>query len=74
MSDIWLKIIGELLTLGFALASAIFVRWLLDMSTPGKDWRWVKRQFAWVPNPRWYSAGEIFHQVHARLLWKQWYA
>jgi len=73
MSEIWLKIIGELLTLGFALASAIFVRWMLEMSTPAKDWAWLKRKFAWIPNPKWYSAKEIAYQVRARFLWNKWY-
>ena len=73
MNELWLQLIGEVLTLGFALASAIFVRWMLDMSTPEKDWAWVKRQFAWVPNPKWYKAEEIGHQLKARLLWNKWY-
>lgn len=65
------NIIENCLQIGAAVVIILLQRWLLELSTFEKDWRWVKRQavYRWLSRARWYRGREIYHQYQAyRLL------
>jgi hypothetical protein len=71
MREAFLTIIIEALRVCFALATLILTRWLLGMSTPEDDMRWVDSWPLWdfLHRLNWYRGVEYFHQVRAwRLL------
>lgn len=62
--------ITNLLSLVGTFASLILSRWLLELSSPSRDWIWLQQQpaFWYVWRLRWYRGAEFFHQLRARKL------
>lgn len=46
--SILLQFIGELLHFAGVVASAVIIRWLLELSTPARDWHTVKYGAEWL--------------------------
>lgn len=64
MMDFLLRsIAAHLLDIVAAVCSYIAARYLLDLSTPEKDWRAVQRWRLFDIELRWYRGWEYFHQV-----------
>lgn len=55
----------NLIDLASAVASLILSRWLLELSSPEKDLRWLRRQgwFEWLQALRWYRWPEYRYQL-----------
>lgn len=48
--------------------SYLLARWLLDLSTPEKDWEKLRRWWPGWPELRWYRGPEYFHQLRGTRL------
>lgn len=64
----WNHIIIEMINLGSTLFAAIIFRWLLNLSTPEQDIKWIKATWFWKMCARlkFYRGFEYVHQVRAR--------
>jgi len=62
----------KMLELIAALAATLMTRWLLDLSTPRRDWRDLMAT-GWFDHLSWWRGGEAFHQVRAWRLLKRSY-
>lgn len=65
------SLINSLLQIGTALIITILQRWLLQLSTPEKDWCWFQRTrlYQAFQSAKWYRGLEVYHQARAyRLL------
>lgn len=60
--------ITNVIALVGSIASLILSRWLLELSTPARDFIWLQQQpaFWYVWRLRWYRGTEFFHQLRAR--------
>lgn len=61
--------INEVIRLGFACASLVLTRWLLDLASPSED---IGRVIGWASRlfhfARWYGGYECLHQYRAMRL------
>jgi len=67
MSHIWTSFIIEVINVGGTLLAAIIMRWLLALSTPEKDFIWLKQQrwYKQLTRLKFYRGKEFFHQMRA---------
>lgn len=64
----------ESVRLGFAVATLLLSRWIMELSSPSKDWRtfqeWLdSMRFVW----QWYAGREGFHQMRGLLILRRAY-
>lgn len=63
------KLMLEIISLSFTLASVLLIRWLLALSTPDNDWWWVQTQarhlYFYYDSLQWYRGTEYLHQLNA---------
>lgn len=65
MKDIVKEILIELLQLTSAFVTLVLSRWLLGLSSPEQDRRWLHRQpwYQTLKRLKWYRGNEIIHQL-----------
>lgn len=66
--ELFIDLIHNLLQLGVAIATIVLQRWLLDLSSPEKDMRWVRKQHAyWLwKNAKFYRGKDLLYQIRAK--------
>lgn len=60
--------------LAFGALHALLVRWIMTLSTPRKDWLWLKSTsfFDVLSRLSWYRGNEFHHQLRAYRLLTGW--
>lgn len=69
--EVFTNLLESAMQIGAAIIITLLQRWLLELSTLEKDWRWFKRQpvYGWFVSAKWYRGREVYHQARAyRLL------
>lgn len=70
MMSAFISIITEnTIVCAFAFVQFLIARWMLELSTPEKDMRWLKIRCPVLFRLRWYRGFELWHQWQgARML------
>jgi hypothetical protein len=64
------NIVRNIIELAFAVGTTLVMRYLLEISTPEEDIKWIKRQsfYIYISALKFYRGVEFLHQLRGRKL------
>lgn len=66
LMQIFITLLGEIIQVCGAIIAALFMRWLLGLSSPEQDMKWLRRQkwYRELQRLKFYRGLEYLHQVN----------